>query len=60
LLIGFLIFRVLDIFKPFPIRALEHAPAGFGIVLDDLAAGLYAFLILLVFHLYWPTLTFYD
>jgi len=38
---GFLIFRVLDIFKPYPIRLLEkHFSGGAGIVLDDVAAGI--------------------
>lgn len=56
LLMGFLFFRLFDITKPFPIRKLEKAPLGFGIVLDDLAAGFYASLIVLVIHLYWPAL----
>ena len=41
-LIGFLIFRALDILKPFPIRSLERRIAGgAGVVLDDVAAGIY-------------------
>jgi phosphatidylglycerophosphatase A len=40
--IGFLLFRVFDIFKPFPIRNLERLKGGFGIVADDLLAGVYA------------------
>ena len=56
LLMGFLFFRLFDIIKPFPIRKLEKAPLGFGIVLDDLAAGFYASLFILVIHLYWPAL----
>jgi len=39
---GFLIFRVFDIFKPFPIRRMEKVPHGLGIMIDDIAAGLYA------------------
>src|SRR5437773_1299972 len=54
LLMGFLFFRLFDIIKPFPIRKLEKAPLGFGIVLDDLAAGFYASLIIFVAHWYWP------
>jgi phosphatidylglycerophosphatase A len=43
------LFRVLDIFKPWPIRALENLrPAGLGIMADDLAAGLVAGLAVLV------------
>jgi phosphatidylglycerophosphatase A len=40
-LAGFLLFRVLDIIKPFPARRLEDAPGGWGIMLDDVVAGLY-------------------
>ncbi len=42
LLLGFLLFRLADILKPFPCRRLEALPGGTGIVLDDLVAGLYA------------------
>ena len=41
--IGFVLFRVLDIFKPFPIRYLERKiPGGAGIVVDDIMAGIIA------------------
>lgn len=40
--IGFILFRVFDIVKPPPVRQLESLPEGAGIVLDDVAAGLYA------------------
>jgi phosphatidylglycerophosphatase A len=36
---GFVLFRLLDITKPWPVRALEKLPGGWGIVLDDIAAG---------------------
>lgn len=39
---GFFLFRAFDIFKPPPVRSCERARGGFGIVLDDLAAGVYA------------------
>jgi phosphatidylglycerophosphatase A len=42
IVLGFLLFRVFDIFKPFPIRRIEKLPEGWGIVFDDVAAGLYA------------------
>jgi len=42
LMIGFVAFRVFDIVKPFPIRQSEGLPGGFGIVCDDLIAGVYA------------------
>jgi phosphatidylglycerophosphatase A len=38
---GFLLFRVFDIIKPFPARRLEDAPGGWGIMLDDIVAGVY-------------------
>jgi phosphatidylglycerophosphatase A len=41
LLLGFILFRGLDIVKPPPVRQLERLPEGLGIVLDDVAAGLY-------------------
>jgi phosphatidylglycerophosphatase A len=41
-LAGFILFRVFDIVKPPPVRQLEALPEGAGIVLDDVAAGLYA------------------
>ncbi len=45
-LAGFILFRVFDMWKPFPIRRLERLPGGTGIVVDDLAAGVYALLIM--------------
>jgi len=45
-LAGFILFRVFDIWKPFPIRQLERLPEGTGIVVDDLGAGLYALAIM--------------
>jgi len=42
LALGFLAFRVADIFKPFPARRLEALPGGLGIMVDDLVAGAYA------------------
>jgi phosphatidylglycerophosphatase A len=41
-LIALILFRLFDITKPFPIRRLENLPEGWGIVLDDVGAGLYA------------------
>jgi phosphatidylglycerophosphatase A len=41
-LAGFILFRVFDILKPPPVRRLETLPEGTGIMMDDLAAGLYA------------------
>ncbi len=46
LVIAFFVFRVLDVFKPWPARRLEDLPGGSGIMADDLMVGLYANLIL--------------
>lgn len=42
LLAGFVLFRAFDIIKPPPLRQLEALPAGTGIILDDVAAGICA------------------
>lgn len=52
---GFLLFRLFDIWKPAPARQLEALPGGTGIIADDVMAGIYAALVLLVagwFNLY--------
>jgi phosphatidylglycerophosphatase A len=41
-IIAVILFRIFDITKPFPVRQLENLPEGWGIVFDDVAAGLYA------------------
>ena len=43
---GFLLFRVLDVFKPYPARQFESLPGGWGIMTDDVMAGIYANLLL--------------
>lgn len=49
LLAGFVLFRILDIFKPWPIRALERrVPGGWGVMLDDLVAGFMTLLLLML------------
>lgn len=54
LLLGFVLFRVFDIVKPWPARAAEKWPGGWGIMADDWLAGIYAGLILwLVHYLRW-------
>jgi len=42
LLLGFILFRVFDIWKPFPARQAESLPGGWGIMADDWVAGVYA------------------
>lgn len=49
LIAAFVLFRAFDIFKPWPIRRLDQTVhGGFGIMLDDLVAGLYGAAVLLV------------
>ena len=47
-LLAFLLFRLLDIWKPPPVRQLERLPSGTGIVADDLMAGVYGAAVLAV------------
>ena len=42
LVIGFVLFRLFDIFKPYPIRKLERLHGGLGVMADDALAGVYA------------------
>jgi|TARA_B100000959_G_C14754695_1_gene530709 phosphatidylglycerophosphatase A len=42
LVFGFVLFRVFDIIKPYPARACERLPGGWGVMADDLVAALYA------------------
>jgi phosphatidylglycerophosphatase A len=52
--IGFVIFRVLDVIKPYPAGRLEHLHGGAGIMLDDAMAGLYSNLVLRALMLAFP------
>jgi phosphatidylglycerophosphatase A len=45
---GFVLFRVFDIAKPWPIHKLERLPEGWGILADDLVAGVFAWIFLQV------------
>ena len=54
-LIALVLFRIFDMWKPWPIRRLEKLPGGVGIVADDVLAGMYAAVILFAagwYHLY--------
>jgi phosphatidylglycerophosphatase A len=46
--LGFLLFRALDVIKPFPAAQLEHIHGGMGIMADDAVAGIYSHLLLRV------------
>lgn len=45
-IVGFVAFRFFDIWKPWPIRAVEKLPGGWGIVMDDVLAGICAWIVL--------------
>jgi phosphatidylglycerophosphatase A len=54
MLYGFVVFRLFDILKPWPIRVIDqHVPGGWGIMLDDVLAGLGACLVLHLTALCW-------
>ncbi|MHC4259416.1 MAG: phosphatidylglycerophosphatase A family protein [Planctomycetota bacterium] len=46
--LGFLLFRLFDIVKPWPVHRVEKLPQGWGILADDLLAGVYAAVVLVV------------
>lgn len=46
ILAGFLLFRLFDIWKPYPIDSLQNLPAGIGVCADDILAGVYAGVVL--------------
>jgi phosphatidylglycerophosphatase A len=51
ILAAFFIYRAFDVVKPPPTRRLENLPGGFGVVLDDVMAGIYTNLVLQVWQL---------
>ncbi len=52
IILGFFLFRFFDIVKPPPIRLLERAKGGYGVVLDDVLAGVYANIVLQIMRLF--------
>ncbi len=54
---GFFIFRAMDILKPFPARRLEKAPGGWGIMLDDVMAGIYSNVLLRAALFVWAAIS---
>ena len=51
LLLAFVLFRIFDIWKPFPLNHFQKFPGGWGVVADDLGAGVYGGLVLFLFTL---------
>ena len=47
-LVGFFVFRILDVFKPWPAAQFEALPGGFGVMADDGMAAIYGNLIMQV------------
>ena len=52
IILGFFLFRFFDIVKPFPARRLEKLKGGYGVVLDDVAAGIWTNLVLIAVNSY--------
>jgi phosphatidylglycerophosphatase A len=52
IILGFFLFRLFDVVKPPPIRLLERVKEGYGVVLDDVLAGVYANIILQIVRLF--------
>lgn len=48
LAITFVLFRIFDIIKPWPIRKLEDLPGGWGVMVDDLGAAIYTTVVILI------------
>lgn len=51
---AFVLFRVFDIAKPFPVNVSQKLPRGWGIVVDDILAGVYALIILQIINFIYP------
>lgn len=51
--LGFVLFRFFDIYKPLYIRHFEKYPNGWGVMLDDVAAGIYANIVLQIIIFFW-------
>jgi phosphatidylglycerophosphatase A len=52
IIVSFILFRLFDIFKPYPARRFERLRGGLGIMADDLVAGFYAALVLYLLNLW--------
>lgn len=52
IILSLALFRFFDIFKPLGIRAMERLPRGYGMMADDILAGLYSAVILLILNIY--------
>ncbi len=50
LCLAFVLFRIFDIWKPFPVSKLQGLPGGWGVVMDDVGAGIYAGVVMLLIN----------
>jgi len=50
---GFILFRLFDILKPFPVRYFDNIKGGFGIMMDDIVAGILTSLLLFIPEILW-------
>ena len=46
IVLAFIIWRAMDIIKPFPVRKLENIKGGWGVILDDIMAAIYSFILI--------------
>jgi phosphatidylglycerophosphatase A len=46
-MLAFVLFRIFDIVKPFPISRMERLPGGYGVMADDVLAGLFTNILIL-------------
>jgi phosphatidylglycerophosphatase A len=53
---AFVLFRIFDVWKPYPIDTLQSLPGGWGIVADDAVAGLYTRIVLMIASAFTPML----
>jgi phosphatidylglycerophosphatase A len=51
---GFVLFRLFDVIKPFPVGRLEHLQAGYGVMMDDAMAGVYSHVALRLLLMFLP------
>ena len=48
--VAFVAFRIFDIIKPWPVRKMEKIPGGWGVMADDVMAGIMAYFVVLIFN----------
>ncbi|MCF7810333.1 phosphatidylglycerophosphatase A [bacterium] len=52
-LLAFFLFRLFDVWKPFPINASQKLKGGLGVVIDDVLAGIYSAIVILIIRRFW-------